>query len=452
MPGDAAIVGLVDRLASSFEVLTRYRLAVVAVSGGTDSTALLHALVAWRARLGEHGPALHVLTVDHGLRAEAEAEARRVIDMARALGVPADGLRWSEPKPATGLQAAARAARYALFETAAVAAGAARGIAPADIALLTAHTADDQAETVLMRLARGSGPDGLAGMRAARRLQSGITLHRPLLDVRRADLESMLRDLGVTPIEDPSNADMRFERVRWRTALARLEPMGLTAPALALSARRTAEALDLLDALICDQPDVAAAATIDPYGMVSLAHELLARFPAALTTRLITRAIAVAGGQGEPVPLGALEAALAAQRGFTLAGAEVDVRGPAIRIWREMRGVDTVALGPGTSVVWDNRFVVSVGRAAPPGLTVGPLGADALKALEARGWRRPARVPAKVLWTQPVVCRASHPVAAPTLGIADPSLPAITARHRFETLLHPPPAHMSPRVAAPSGA
>ncbi|MDQ0474447.1 tRNA lysidine(34) synthetase TilS [Labrys wisconsinensis] len=209
---------------------------VLAVSGGADSTALMLLAARWRA-LGGATPII-VGTVDHGLRAEAAAECEAVAAQAARLALPCRILRWAAARPASRLQERARAARYALL------AGLAREVG-AD-ALATAHTLDDQAETVLMRLARGSGIDGLAAMRPSTP-RLGLTHLRPLLACPRAGLVATLREAGLSWVEDPSNADPRFERVRARRLLAGLAGAGLTAPRLAVLAARAGRAAEALD-------------------------------------------------------------------------------------------------------------------------------------------------------------------------------------------------------------
>jgi len=198
-----------DVFASSmapFAPLEAHPVLAVAVSGGRDSLALAFLAQDWaRAR----GGAVVALIVDHGLRTQSahEAEATRALLVAR--GIAAEILPWTGAKPKHGLQAAARTARYDLLFDACHR----RGI----LHLLVAHHAGDQAETVAMRAARGSGADGLAGM-AALIEHRHARLLRPLLAVTRARLTATLEALGVDWIEDPSNADPRFERVRVRAA------------------------------------------------------------------------------------------------------------------------------------------------------------------------------------------------------------------------------------------
>ncbi|MEX1096103.1 MAG: tRNA lysidine(34) synthetase TilS [Planctomycetales bacterium] len=187
--------------------------ALLAVSGGADSVALLRAAV-------EIAPALdlrlHVGHLDHGLRGEASAaDARWIGDLAARLGVPATieredvAARANEAK--SGIEETARRLRYVFLEQAARAAGCAF--------VATAHTADDQAETVLHHVLRGTGLAGLRGMRPARPLGEGLTLVRPTLAVSRRDVEQYLRDLGQDWREDETNVDPRFTRNRLRQEL-----------------------------------------------------------------------------------------------------------------------------------------------------------------------------------------------------------------------------------------
>ena len=209
---------------------------LVAVSGGPDSVALLHLLARWHTT--GPGPALIAATVDHGLRPDAAAEAAMVARQAAELGIPHRTRTWTGPKPRSGLQEAARTQRYALLVEQARREGATH--------LVTAHTLDDQAETILMRLARGSGLAGLAGMRPEVD-RGGIRHVRPFLAIAKAPLVELCRREGWTFVEDPSNTDDRFARARWRKLLPALAAEGLTLERLAqfaARARRAEEALE----------------------------------------------------------------------------------------------------------------------------------------------------------------------------------------------------------------
>jgi len=297
---------------------------VLAVSGGPDSTALLWLAARWRKSLKKK-PELIAVTVDHGLRPEAAREAASVKRLAKALGIPHRTVVWKGEKPKAGLQQAARTARYSLLAQAAEKAGAAH--------ILTAHTLDDQAETVLIRMSRGSGLTGLAAMAQVSRLPNGaghISLVRPLLDVPKARLIATLRAAKIDFADDPSNRDPRFTRARLRTLMPELAREGLDARRLSLLARRLKRADAAIEAFT-DRAMAAFADTAPESGPVAFPTSKFARLPAEIALRLIGRALSRLGSEG-PVELGKLEALYAelkaAQSGRqrfrrTLAGAIV---------------------------------------------------------------------------------------------------------------------------------
>ena len=283
----------------------------VAVSGGGDSLALL--LLAARAFPGR----VTALTVDHGLRAAAAAEAAGVAAQCAALGVPHVTLRWDGDKPHANIQAAARTARYALMGNWCADHGAAL--------LLTAHHADDQAETLIMRLQRGSGSAGLAGIRAARPLVAGVTLVRPLLGVRRAALAALVAAAGWRAVDDPSNADRRFDRTAARALLAQIPAFDV--PRLAAIAAHLAGAEAALDW---------AAVRAWAGGAESTANRIaldVAGLPDELVRRLVLRAIATLNPAADPSgpQLAVLQTRLAAGGTGTLAG--VKARGGAVWVF-----------------------------------------------------------------------------------------------------------------------
>lgn len=320
-------------------VLSSSRKVLLAVSGGPDSTALLHlAVEVSRSCPRGHGR-LVCATVDHGLRPESASEAGQVAGLCARLGVPHRTLRWEGEKPRSGIQAAARAARYALLLDLAQAEG--------GEVLALAHTQDDQAETVLFRLMRGSGVTGLAGMQAEA-VRSGIRLWRPFLGTPKARLVATLDAAGIPFFRDPSNTDVRFARPRLRKLAPQLEAEGLDAARLSLLARRMARADAALEAAT-DAAQAVCAATWPQAGAVEIHSACFAGLPAEVGLRLLQRAIAQAGHEGpaELAKLEALAAALAAHlEGVrhsaassaalafrrTLAGALVSVVGEKIRI------------------------------------------------------------------------------------------------------------------------
>ncbi len=218
-------------LDSLFSGLEKFPVLALAVSGGPDSTALMLLAARWRDARGK-APKLIALTVDHGLRQESKREAAAVAKLARKLKIAHRTLRWTGRKPKTGLQQAARAARYRLLAQAARTAHAAH--------ILTAHTLDDQAETVLLRMSRGSGLTGLGAMARQSPVPGAekLMLVRPLLGLPKVRLIATLEAAKIPCADDPSNRDPRFTRARLRGLAPILAEEGLSAARLALLARR----------------------------------------------------------------------------------------------------------------------------------------------------------------------------------------------------------------------
>jgi tRNA(Ile)-lysidine synthase len=269
----------------------------LAVSGGPDSVALMFLAARWR-HARKHGPQLAAVTVDHGLRQESAREAAAVKRLAEQLGVTHQTVRWRGPKPRTGIQEKARAARYRLLIQAARKAGSRH--------LVTAHTLDDQAETVLFRLARGSGVGGLGGMVRSTPLD-GLTLLRPLLGVPKARLVATLEAERIPFVDDPSNRDPRFARPRWRRLMPELAAEGLDAQGLARLAKRMARANAAIEfAVDAALRDVSQGQWRDEKPIV-LDCDGLSRLPKEIAVRLVGRAIAARGDEG-PAELRKLEA------------------------------------------------------------------------------------------------------------------------------------------------
>ena len=220
----------------------------VAVSGGGDSMAMLAIASDWSSR---HGRSIYASTVDHGLRPEAASEAEMVSRFCRSRGIPHRTLTVPSLDGPGNLSAMAREARYAAL------AGWAAGIDPA-MPVLTGHTMDDQAETVLMRLARGSGAEGLAGIDETHAWK-GVNWLRPMLAVRRTDLRDWLQSQAISWVDDPTNEETRYDRVKARQALAALSPIGITVEGLAATAMRLRRQREVLEA-DCDRLRSVAAA------------------------------------------------------------------------------------------------------------------------------------------------------------------------------------------------
>jgi tRNA(Ile)-lysidine synthase len=272
-------------------ILRMARRTLLAVSGGPDSVALMR-LCASLAKLDAVGD-LRVATVDHGLRGDSRAEAEHVGAWARDCGLPHVILTWEGRKPATRIQARAREARYALLHAEM------REIAAS--LLVTAHTLDDQAETVLMRIARGSGLAGLPGMRPVSE-RDGLLHARPFLAIPKARLMATCLANAWPFVEDPSNADPRFARGRWRKLAPALEREGLTAARLAKLAERAARAEDALRS----KTDEAFAATCvartrDGFELDMI--RLLRREPREIALRMLLHGFAKMPGARRGVPV-----------------------------------------------------------------------------------------------------------------------------------------------------
>lgn len=269
------------------------RLAL-AVSGGPDSLALLLLASEWARAEGR--PGLVVYSVDHGLRPEAADEVAMVVGEAHRLGLDVRPLRWVGEKPETGVQAAARKARYGLMAAAMREDGAEY--------LLTAHHLGDQAETVLMRLSHGSGIEGLRGMDRFATVE-GCRLFRPLLGVDPELLSGLVELNGLTPARDPSNRDRHYERVRWRQLMPVLEELGLDLRRIGDFATRMGDA----DALIAAETERAFAALVHfgPDGDAEMPHAGIVGLNRAVATRLLGRVLRIVGGDRKPHALGALE-------------------------------------------------------------------------------------------------------------------------------------------------
>jgi tRNA(Ile)-lysidine synthase len=328
-----------------FDPLAGAASLILAVSGGPDSTALLLLAARWR-RARKSGPKLLAVTVDHGLRRASASEARAVKRLARTLGVPHRTVRWQGRKPATGLQEAARDARYRLLAAAARKAKACH--------VLTAHTLDDQAETVLIRMSRGSGLTGLGAMAPASPLPAGapseksVMLIRPLLALPKARLVATLKHAGVGFADDPSNRDPRFTRARLRGVMPVLAREGLDARTLALLAGRLRRAEAAIDAAV----GVAAAELSQgPWtdrGPIRFDAEKFARLPAEVALRLLGRAISHTGDEG-PVELRKLEALYEAVLEAFLA-VDAGARREAVRLRRTLAGALVTLTGANLAI------------------------------------------------------------------------------------------------------
>lgn len=346
----------------------------VGVSGGADSVALALLLHDWAAGRGGE---IVALTVDHGLRSESAGEAAQVAERLTARGIRHAVLRWTGPKPASGIQDAARTARLRLLSEFC------RNESILHLAL--AHHRDDQAETVLMRLARGSGIDGLSGM-AAVRAEGLVRIIRPLLDQPRERLRAVCRERGIDWIEDPSNASPSFARGRLRAAAGILAAEGLRPERLLDTAHRAARARRALGEAASAL--LARAAEFHPEGWAVLSPSDLTKAPEEIGLRALSRVLETVGGHIYAPRDDATERLLAeirsgAGRGRTLGGCVLLPKKEALVVAREPEAAAEIQpIRPGETIRWDGRFDIGLADDAGTDLFVGRLGED--------GWRQAA--------------------------------------------------------------
>jgi tRNA(Ile)-lysidine synthase len=393
---------------AALEALAGFELSpflAVAVSGGADSLALAILADRWaRSR----GGVICALTVDHRLRPESAGEVRRLQGWLAARRIRHEVLVWAGPKPRTGVEAAAREARYRLL------AGWCRE--RGCLHLLTAHHREDQVETHLMRRRAGSGPDGLAGMSAVREL-ADCRLLRPLLGFAKARLVALLAAERQPCVADPSNLDPAFERARLRIAGGAAASSSLVEELDELGrARRAREwARDRL---------LARAVTPHPAGFAVLDPELLRKAPTDTADRALAALVTAIGGnsyrpRGERIAR--LRAALAgngAPSGRTLGGCRFVAWRRCILVLREAAAAaGPITLQPGTELVWDRRFHLALAADAPARLRVGYLQRAGAAELDQRilDLRGPS-LPRLVYPFLPAVWDAAGLAAVPALG------------------------------------
>ncbi len=411
--------------------------AVAAVSGGSDSTALLFLL---KDHLDRTSPASKLLavTIDHDLRPGSAAEARAVAKLCADHGLAHRTLVWSGRKPSSGLPAAAREARYRLLAEAAQAEGISL--------ILTGHTADDQAETVLMRQARyhadrheGAGDDearedgrGLAGMARATLYDWRTWIVRPLLEIRRTELREMLRRRNFSWIEDPTNADPRFERPRMRTSLEGDEGERHFAEAIAKAGQAAAEREEAgrRAAML-----IGTFASLPGPGLIRLDHDF-ANGEDSEAAILALRILLATSGGASFLPDEARCRALFGRLGAgpfcaTLSRTVVDARRAGIFLHREARNLPS-AIPAVDNRLWDGRRRITLGDRSG-GLVIAPLGPVAARRAPATG-NAPHSLLRAALAAEPVLWRDGERIdfaagykASPAIGI----VPAVSPFARF---------------------
>lgn len=372
----------------------------VAVSGGGDSTALLSLLHS--ASKGQDAK-LFAASVDHGLRAGARDEAKRAGTRAAALGISHEILDWRGWDGQGNLQARARAARYSLL---------ADWARENDIPVVAlGHTLDDQAETVLMRLSRSAGVDGLAGM-SARRVDRGVTFVRPLLTVRRDALRTYLTRQGLDWDEDPSNQDPQFDRIKVRALADQLQSAGLSPEALGTVAQNMQDAKAALNWQVARLADVACN-VVDGDIVIQMAH--LRDVPEDILRRLMLSAVTwVARLDYPPRRRAVLDAITDVQAGksASLGGCLLVQRKGQLHICREYKAVQQLSCAFGE--IWDGRWRMFGPESQAP-LIQRALGEDGLA--DCPDWRDTGR-PRESLLASPSLWNTDKLLSAPLAGQA----------------------------------
>lgn len=389
------------------------RLAV-ATSGGADSLALCLLAARW---VGRRQGKLTALTIDHGLRPDAATEAREVGRWLRLRSIPHRILRWTGAKPTTGIQTAARSARYRMLS--------AWCRDHRIVHLLLGHHLDDQAETLLMRLARGSGFDGLAAMPLVVE-RDGVRYLRPCLTTSHTQLVTTLEEGKQPWIDDPSNHDQRFARVRLRSQLV---DGVLSSADVAKSARSIGQLRVAREAATSEL--LAMGTEIDPRGFCRFHRDALQNAKPDVIRRAVSRVIVCIGG-GAYAPRRArvdtLVDDLRTNKEFsarTLGGCRVALHNENMIVCREVGRIgDPVPLEPGRTARWDNRYDLRLARGAHTGgLTVAALEGNRWpdREIEADTLDRHRLAPA-VIASLPAVFHETKLVAVPHLGLYDPRI------------------------------
>lgn len=394
----------------------RAPLLALAVSGGPDSMALAWLAHKWAA---QREGAVVAFIVDHGLRAESADEAARAASSLHGFGVETHILKITSAPPKSGTQAWARTERYRLLEAAVRRRGA--------LHLLLGHHRDDQAETVLLRLARGSGAKGLSGMRPVRWMRD-MRLVRPVLGFAKAQLAATAAKAGLVVADDPSNQNPAYARTRMRMAVA---SAGGDAARLAATAEALASEDSALDAYVAALS--AQALQISPIGLLGLERRQFVAAPRAVAHRLLARVVTIAAGAAT-LPrherIAALHQAILnsdiARK--TLGGAVIRLAETHILFWREPARLPQAipAAGMLEESYWDGRFRLNLMGVQPTGLTVGPLGYKGLRAWEnMAGAGEPAPIlrqaPRQALIGLPALWRGGALAGLTTFALSGPN-------------------------------
>lgn len=405
-------------LQALFSGIETERPVIVAVSGGSDSIALLLMAATWAKTVKAD---IQVVTVDHGLRPEAAAEAAFVAGVSEALDLMHVTLAWDGIKPVSGISQAARGARYQLLEEFAHDIGAQY--------VLVGHTANDQAETIIMRNSRGDDSGlgrGLSGMPRTMRLPQGTKLVRPLLGIMREQLRLYLRDMNQGWIEDPSNLDEAYERVRVRNSLqddeATIKQICRFASVMGrLRKQISLEVSEILTEHL--QVEHGPVYTI-PFCAFEEREKQIQLF-------MMQVLVAIAGGAEHFVSSSVLERIFEAELNerMTAGNSVIEKRKNGIRFYREKRNLPSVIIGPGDTLLWDGRVMIE--NNSSMSYFCGAPSFEQLQEIEQNLDRKINIRPRAVLASTPLLCGDGDDITLPLIkGFQIPAKLNISLRVR----------------------
>ena len=359
-----------SRVCGLFSSYINHDRVALAISGGRDSMALMYLIYRWKAHLALNIE-IEVLTVNHNLRKAAEDECRFVQKIAKNYGFRHKELTWEHEHIETSIQEKARNARYQLMLD---------YVREENIdTILTAHTSDDNIETFIMRLAKGSGLDGLKSINEIR-YEDGIQIHRPLLSLSRSLTTEILRSTGNEWVDDPTNDDERFERIKIRNNIRSLSSFNISPDNLTKTIQRLArahESISFFTNLVSQE-----LVELSELGHADVNFDKLRHYPKEIILRVFAKALTDINGGN--VSLSSLEAVFAelikTERSKTLNGCQIIPQKNKYVIVRESRGISPVEIKIDERISWDGRFDVHLKSCDKTNIVIDQIGdADDLR-------------------------------------------------------------------------
>ncbi len=344
----------------------------IAVSGGSDSLALMYLTAAWAKKASR---SLVVLSIDHGLRKESKSECKLVEERAKALNIPHRTVEWSD-KPRGNLQKVAREARHKIIKDWA--------ISQKLSGVLLGHTLDDNVETFILRLIRGSGVDGLAGI-SPDRFINGVRIFRPLLNFSRNTLQQYLETKGYTWVDDPSNRDRRFDRVKVRQILSELQGLGLSKKRLLTTANHMRRAQDFLTRETFRMSERCVRQEV--WGGLSISLEPFLEISKEIQLRILSAGLMwVSGKVYKPryenmdrLLTSILDREINSSR--SLMGVLVREERHNILLIRDFSALSDVRLHTNSEIQWDGRWQITLNLHNPSGYNIGPIAKKGLMSI-----------------------------------------------------------------------